>query len=260
MTDEPSRQPIVRATEVHKHYGRLEVLRGVSLSVNRGEVKVVVGPSGSGKSTFLRCLALLEPIAEGSIVLDGAEVAWSIRGGRRVRPRERELVRHRSEVCMVFQHFNLFPHLPAVENVMVGPVHVRGVPRSQARQEALDLLARVRLSDRAEHYPHELSGGQQQRVAIARALAMRPKVMLFDEPTSALDAELVREVIDVMEELAQEGLTMIVVSHELRFAHEAADAIVMMADGQILEEAPPDEFFTRPRHERTRQFLQVVGE
>jgi len=159
---------------------------------------------------------------------------------------------------MVFQHFNLFPHMTALDNVMVGPVHARGTLRRQARDEALALLDRVRLADRANHYPHELSGGQQQRVAIARALAMRPKVMLFDEPTSALDAELVREVVDVMEELVRDGMTMIVVSHELRFAHEAADAIIMMADGQIIEEAPPRTFFTSPQQERTRRFLSIV--
>ena len=249
-------RPMIIATGLRKHYGDLEVLRGVGLTVNRGEVKVIVGPSGSGKSTLLRCLALLEPIESGSIALDGTEVAWTTSRGRR--RSERELARNRSELCMVFQHFNLFPHMTALENVMVGPVHVRGTARSQARQEALALLERVRLADRAAHYPHELSGGQQQRVAIARALAMRPKVMLFDEPTSALDAELVREVVDVMEELVRDGMTMIVVSHELRFAHEAADTIVMMADGQIIEEAPPDVFFTEPRHERTRQFLSIV--
>jgi polar amino acid transport system ATP-binding protein len=248
--------PVIAADAVEKRYGPLQVLRAVSLSVKRGEVKVIVGPSGSGKSTFLRCLALLEPVDAGSIRLAGQEVAWAA-GGRRM-PSERELARHRSDVGMVFQHFNLFPHLRAVENVMIGPVHVRGTPKKQARQEALELLDRVRLLDRADHYPHELSGGQQQRVAIARALAMRPKVMLFDEPTSALDAELVREVVDVMEGLAAEGMTMIVVSHELRFAREAADAIVMMADGQIIEEAPPDRFFRDPRHERTRQFLRIV--
>ena len=248
---------ILRAVDVRKRYGSLEVLRGVSLAVNRGEVKVIVGLSGSGKSTLLRCLALLEPIDDGSIVLDGEEVAWSSLGPRR-RLSERALARHRSELCMVFQHFNLFPHMTALENVMVGPVHVRGTPKSQARQEALSLLERVRLADRAGHYPHELSGGQQQRVAIARALAMRPKVMLFDEPTSALDAELVREVLDVMEELVRDGMTMVVVSHELRFAHEAADMVVMMADGEVIEEAPPGVFFTSPQHERTRQFLSIV--
>jgi ABC-type polar amino acid transport system ATPase subunit len=245
---------MIDAAGISKHYGRLEVLRGVSLRVDRGQVKVVVGPSGSGKSTLLRCLALLEPVEDGSIVLDGEEVAWRTHGGRS----ERSLVPFRSQLCMVFQHFNLFPHLTAIENVMVGPVHVRGTSREAARKEAATLLARVRLADKAERYPHELSGGQQQRVAIARALALRPKVMLFDEPTSALDPELVREVIDVMEELAADGMTMIVVSHEMRFAHEAADAIVMMDEGQIIEEAPPEQFFSNPGHERTRRFLQVA--
>jgi len=245
---------MIAASEITKHYGRLEVLKGVSVGVERGQVKVVVGPSGSGKSTLLRCLALLEPIESGSIELDGEDVAWRARGGRG----ERSLVPFRSQLCMVFQHFNLFPHLTALENVMIGPVHVRGVDRKEARDEAMALLARVRLGDKAERYPHELSGGQQQRVAIARALALRPKVMLFDEPTSALDPELVREVIDVMEELARDGMTMIVVSHEMRFANEAADAIVMMDEGRIIEEAPPDRFFRDPAHERTRRFLQLA--
>lgn len=258
MTDNQSpNTPIVQATGVRKRYGHLDVLRGVSMSVEQGQVKVIVGPSGSGKSTFLRCLALLEPIDDGRVILDGDDVTWRGSGGRRG-PNERALARQRSEVCMVFQHFNLFPHMSALENVMVGPVHVRGTSKARAKQEAMALLERVQMSNRADHYPHELSGGQQQRVAIARALAMRPKVMLFDEPTSALDAELVREVIDVMEELVREGMTMIVVSHELRFAHEAADTIVMMADGQIIEEAPPGQFFTSPQHERTQQFLQIV--
>jgi ABC-type polar amino acid transport system ATPase subunit len=246
--------PMIDAAGISKHYGRLEVLRGVSLRVDRGQVKVVVGPSGSGKSTLLRCLALLEPIEAGTVVLDGEDVAWHAHGGRG----ERSLVPYRSQLCMVFQHFNLFPHLTALENVMVGPVHVRGTSRDAARKEAASLLARVRLADKADRYPHELSGGQQQRVAIARALALRPKVMLFDEPTSALDPELVREVIDVMEELARDGMTMIVVSHEMRFAHEAADSIVMMDEGQIIEEAPPEQFFATPGHERTRRFLQVA--
>jgi ABC-type polar amino acid transport system ATPase subunit len=249
-----SLQPMIAASEITKHYGRLEVLKGVSLGVDRGQVKVVVGPSGSGKSTLLRCLALLEPIESGNIVLDGEDVAWRARGGRG----ERSLVPFRSQLCMVFQHFNLFPHLTALENVMIGPIHVRGVDRKEARDEANALLARVRLGDKAERYPHELSGGQQQRVAIARALALRPKVMLFDEPTSALDPELVREVIDVMEELARDGMTMIVVSHEMRFANEAADAIVMMDEGRIIEEASPDRFFRNPAHERTRRFLQLA--
>ena len=252
MTDST---PVIQVTDVAKRYGRTEVLRGVSLAVGRGEVKVIVGPSGSGKSTLLRCLALLEPIDGGAMTLAGADVAWH---GRRGGLPERKLVGFRSQVCMVFQHFNLFPHLTALENVMIGPVHVRGTPKARAREEATALLARVRLADKAERYPHELSGGQQQRVAIARALAVRPKVMLFDEPTSALDPELVREVVDVMEELARDGMTMIVVSHEMRFAREAAHAVVMMDEGRIVEEAPPDRFFEAPTHERTRRFLAVL--
>ena len=250
--------PIVQASDIRKRYGQLEVLAGTSLAVDPGEVKVIVGPSGSGKSTLLRCLGLLEPIDSGQILIDQTDVTWALDRGRSQRPRESRLARWRSEVCMVFQHFNLFPHLSALENVMIGPVHVRNTPKREARDQAQELLARVRLVDRADHYPHELSGGQQQRVAIARALAMRPRVMLFDEPTSALDAELVREVIDVMEALVTDGMTMIVVTHELRFAREAADRVVMMADGVVIEEAPPEEFFASARHERTRQFLQLV--
>ena len=250
--------PIILTEGVRKRYGPIDVLRGVSLSVDRGEVKVVVGPSGSGKSTLLRCLALLEPVDGGRIVLDGEEVAWVSGDGRRGKPRERQLVRHRAEVCMVFQHFNLFPHLPAVENVMVGPIHVRGVPKKQARQDALQLLERVRLLDRADHYPHELSGGQQQRVAIARALAMRPKVMLFDEPTSALDPEMIKEVLDVMVELAEGGMTMIVVTHEMGFARAVANRVVFMSDGQIVEVGTPEHFFTDPQEDRTKLFLSQI--
>jgi len=250
--------PTVRASGIKKQYGRLEVLHGVSLDVERGQVKVIVGPSGSGKSTLLRCLALLEPIDEGSIWLDHTDVSWHRQRAEKTGLSERKLVPYRSQLCMVFQHFNLFPHLSAIENVMIGPVHVRGTARQRARDEAMTLLTRVRLGDKADRYPHELSGGQQQRVAIARALALRPRVMLFDEPTSALDPELVREVVDVMEELANDGMTMIVVSHEMRFAHEAADSIIMMDDGHVIEEAPPSRFFTAPVHERTRQFLQMV--
>ncbi|HEU0114649.1 MAG TPA: amino acid ABC transporter ATP-binding protein [Thermomicrobiales bacterium] len=258
MNEPNASRRMIEANDLTKRYGALEVLRGISLDVNRGEVKVVVGPSGSGKSTMLRCLALLEPIDSGAILLDGQDVSWrERRNGGRERS-ERSLVPFRSQLCMVFQHFNLFPHMTALENVMVGPVHVRRIPRAQAEAEAMALLRRVRLADKAGRYPHELSGGQQQRVAIARALALRPKVMLFDEPTSALDPELVREVVDVMEELAQDGMTMVVVSHEMRFAHEAADQIVMMDEGRIIEEAPPEQFFSAPAHERTRQFLQLV--
>ena len=255
---EPARDPaasMIEARAIVKHYGAFQVLRGVSLRVERGQVKVIVGPSGSGKSTFLRSLALLEPITSGEVWLDQREVGWREDGSGR---RERDLAPIRSQLCMVFQHFNLFPHLTALENVMVGPVHVRRTPKAQARDEAMALLERVHLRDHAGRYPHELSGGQQQRVAIARALAVRPQVMLFDEPTSALDPELVREVVDVMEELATAGMTMLVVSHEMRFAREAAATIVMMDQGEIIEEAPPEQFFTAPSHARTQRFLQMV--
>ncbi len=255
MSRETAPGPMIQASNLVKHYGSFTVLRDVSLAVERGQVKVIVGPSGSGKSTLLRCLALLERIDSGSVVLDQRDVSWTLGTGSMS---ERSLAPYRSQLCMVFQHFNLFPHLTALQNVMVGPVHVRHTPKAQAREEAMELLERVRLQDRAGRYPHELSGGQQQRVAIARALALRPKVMLFDEPTSALDPELVREVVDVMEELAEDGMTMIVVSHEMRFAHEAADAIVMMDQGEIIEEAPPEQFFSAPSHERTQRFLQLV--
>jgi polar amino acid transport system ATP-binding protein len=230
---------ILRADSVHKHYGDLEVLRGVTFEVGRGEVKVIIGPSGSGKSTLLRCLALLEEPDAGEVSLEGR------RPGR-------------GEVGMVFQRFNLFQNMTALGNVMVGLTEVRGLSKREARDQALELLARVGLQDKADQYPDELSGGQQQRVAIARALVMKPKAMLFDEPTSALDVELVREVLDVMEGLAQEGMTMVVVSHELRFAHHAASSILMMDEGVVIEEAPPERFFSAPEHERTKRFLALV--
>ena len=240
---------VLRAENVHKRYGELEVLKGVSFEVERGQVKVVIGPSGSGKSTLLRCLALLEPPDAGDVYLESERL--SALG-------ERELAPHRSEVGMVFQRFNLFQNMTALGNVMCGLVHVRRLPRREARERALELLERVGLADKASQYPDELSGGQQQRVAIARALVMRPKAMLFDEPTSALDVELVREVLDVMESLAREGTTMVVVTHELRFAHHVASAVLMMDDGKIVEEAPPDEFFSAPKEERTQRFLALV--
>ena len=242
-------EAVLRAEEVHKSYNGLEVLRGVSFEVGRGEVKVIIGPSGSGKSTLLRGLALLEPVDSGSVHLDG-EVLSSVR--------EKELASHRSEVGMVFQRFNLFQNMTALGNVMCGLVEVRGLKKRDARERALEFLERVGLRDKADNYPEELSGGQQQRVAIARALVMRPKAMLFDEPTSALDVELVREVLDVMEGLAREGMTMVVVSHELRFAHHVASSILMMDEGKVIEEAPPDRFFSAPSHERTRRFLSLV--
>ncbi|HET7146023.1 MAG TPA: amino acid ABC transporter ATP-binding protein [Gaiellaceae bacterium] len=230
---------VLRADGVVKRYDDLEVLRGVTFEVEPGQVKVVIGPSGSGKSTLLRCLALLEEPDEGEVSLEG----------RRPGP---------GEVGMVFQRFNLFQNMTALQNVMCGLVEVRRQSRADARAAALEFLARVGVADKAGQYPDELSGGQQQRVAIARALVMKPKAMLFDEPTSALDVELVREVLDVMESLAREGMTMVVVTHEMRFAHHVADSVLMMDEGRIVEEAPPDEFFSSPREDRTRRFLALV--
>ena len=242
-------EALLRADDVSKSYDGLEVLRGVTFEVDRGQVKVIIGPSGSGKSTLLRCLALLEPVDAGEIFLDGDRVSGL---------KERELTSHRSEVGMVFQRFNLFQNMTALGNVMVALRDVRRLPKKEARERALEFLARVGLADKGNSYPDELSGGQQQRVAIARALVMRPKAMLFDEPTSALDVELVREVLDVMEGLAREGMTMVVVSHELRFAQHVASSILMMDEGRIIEEAPPEQFFSAPEHERTRRFLSLV--
>jgi ABC-type polar amino acid transport system ATPase subunit len=240
---------VLRAEDVYKSYDGLPVLRGVDLDVAPGEVKVIIGPSGSGKSTLLRCLALLEPVDSGSVFLERDRLSGL---------KEKDLTVHRSEVGMVFQHFNLFQNMSALDNVMCGLVEVRHLKKREARERALEFLARVGLRDKADQYPDELSGGQQQRVAIARALVMRPKAMLFDEPTSALDVELVREVLDVMEGLASEGMTMVVVSHELRFAHHVASSILMMDEGRIIEEAPPETFFSSPKHARTKRFLALV--
>jgi ABC-type polar amino acid transport system ATPase subunit len=240
---------VLRAEDVHKAYDGLKVLRGISIEVDRGEVKVIIGPSGSGKSTLLRCLALLEPVDSGTVYLERAQLSGL---------REKELAAHRSEVGMVFQRFNLFQNMTALENVMCGLVEARRLKKRDARERALEFLDRVGLHDKADQFPEELSGGQQQRVAIARALVMKPKAMLFDEPTSALDVELVREVLDVMEGLARDGMTMVVVSHELRFAHHVASSILMMDEGQVIEEAPPDRFFSSPSHERTKRFLALV--
>jgi ABC-type polar amino acid transport system ATPase subunit len=242
-------ETVLRSENVHKRYDDLEVLRGVSFGVGRGQVKVIIGPSGSGKSTFLRCLALLEPPDAGDVYLEGERLTGL---------REKELAPHRSEIGMVFQRFNLFQNMTALANVMCGLREVRRLSKREARDRALEFLTRVGLADRASQYPDELSGGQQQRVAIARALVMRPKAMLFDEPTSALDVELVREVLDVIEGLAREGMTMVVVTHELRFAHHVAHTVLMMDEGRIVEEAPPDEFFSTPKEERTQRFLALV--
>jgi polar amino acid transport system ATP-binding protein len=240
---------VLRADGVQKRYGELEVLKGVSFEVDRGQVKVIIGPSGSGKSTLLRCLAMLEAPDAGDVYLETERLTALS---------ERQLAPHRSQVGLVFQRFNLFQNMTALGNVMCGLTEVRRLPKREARERALEFLGRVGLADKASQFPDELSGGQQQRVAIARALVMHPKAMLFDEPTSALDVELVREVLDVMESLVREGMTMIVVTHELRFAHHVASAVLMMDDGKIVEEAPPDEFFSAPREERTRRFLALV--
>jgi ABC-type polar amino acid transport system ATPase subunit len=230
---------VLRAYDLTKWYGDLEVLRGVTFEVEPGEVKVIIGPSGSGKSTLLRCLARLEEPDRGEVSLEG----------RLPGP---------GEVGMVFQRFNLFQNMTALQNVMCGLVEVQRQPKEVARAAAREFLDRVGVADKASQYPDELSGGQQQRVAIARALVMKPKAMLFDEPTSALDVELVREVLDVMEALARDKTTMVVVTHEMRFAQNVASSVLMMDEGRIVEEAPPDEFFSAPREERTRRFLALV--
>jgi glutamate transport system ATP-binding protein len=241
-------QPLIVLDSVEKHFGPLHVLRDVNLTVDRGEVVVVIGPSGSGKSTLCRAINRLEPIDSGTITFDGQPL-----------PSEgRPLARLRSDVGMVFQSFNLFAHKTILDNVTLGPIKVRKEPPPQARERALALLKRVGITDQADKFPAQLSGGQQQRAAIARALAMQPKAMLFDEPTSALDPEMVGEVLDVMTSLASDGMTMIVVSHEMGFARHAAHRVVFMADGQIVEQAPPTEFFDNPRSDRAKDFLSKI--
>ncbi|WP_394280276.1 amino acid ABC transporter ATP-binding protein [Microbacterium sp.] len=241
-------EPLVVISNVQKHYGDFQALTDIDLTVNRGEVVVVVGPSGSGKSTLCRTINRLETITSGSITIDGSEL-----------PKEgKALADLRADVGMVFQSFNLFSHLTILENVTLGPIKVKGVKKAEAEKQAKELLDRVGVGHQAAKLPAQLSGGQQQRVAIARALAMKPKVMLFDEPTSALDPEMINEVLDVMVGLAQEGMTMIVVTHEMGFARKAADRVVFMADGQIVEEATPQEFFTNPRSDRAKDFLSKL--
>jgi glutamate transport system ATP-binding protein len=233
---------------VNKHYGQLHVLKDINLDVRKGEVVVVIGPSGSGKSTLCRAINRLETIESGAIYIDGKKL-----------PEEgKELARLRADVGMVFQSFNLFAHKTILENVTLGPIKVKGVNKATAEKEAMSLLQRVGVEHQAPKLPAQLSGGQQQRVAIARALAMKPKVMLFDEPTSALDPEMINEVLDVMVELAREGMTMIVVTHEMGFARKAADRVVFMADGQIVEQAAPEEFFTNPQSSRAKDFLSKL--
>jgi ABC-type polar amino acid transport system ATPase subunit len=249
---------MIRLENVCKSFGHITVLRDVSLQVAKGEVVCVIGPSGAGKSTMLRCINHLEALNSGTIYIEGQPVYRYMREGKLVIDREKRIEEIRSQVGMVFQSFNLFPHFTALENIMVSPLHVRREPLAELRPRALALMAKVGLSDKVDAYPHELSGGQQQRVAIARALAMRPKCMLFDEVTSALDPELVGDVLRVMRQLAMDGMTMIVVTHEMGFAREVADRVVFMADGVIVEEGPPDQIFSNPKNERTMQFLRTI--
>ena len=249
---------VVSAVEVEKRFGKLHVLKGLSLEVRRRETVCVIGPSGCGKSTFLRCVNHLERIDGGRIEVNGHLIGYKERDGKLIEDSQRSIARQREEIGMVFQRFNLFPHMTALGNVIEAPIRVRGLSEKQATAAGEHLLERVGLSDKRDVYPGKLSGGQQQRVAIARALAMNPALMLFDEPTSALDPEVIGEVLEVMEELAREGMTMIVVTHEMGFARKAADRIAMMDDGRIIEEGPPEHFFEQPREERTRQFLSKI--
>ncbi|HET9613793.1 MAG TPA: amino acid ABC transporter ATP-binding protein [Candidatus Limnocylindrales bacterium] len=249
---------VVDATDVHKYFGRLHVLKGVTLSVERGQTVVVIGPSGSGKTTFIRCINHLEKIQEGRIKVNGHLIGYREDGDRLVEDNDRNVSQQRREIGMVFQRFNLFPHKTALENIVEAPIQVRGQDADEAREMGMALLDRVGLAFKANAYPVQLSGGQQQRVAIARALAMKPALMLFDEPTSALDPEMIGEVLEVMKELAREGMTMIVVSHEMGFAREVADRIVMMDDGRIIESGDPSHFFDNPTHERTKAFLSKI--
>ena len=249
---------VVRAVDVHKRFGRLEVLKGVDLEVGRGETVCVIGPSGSGKSTFLRCVNHLEKIDGGRIEVNGRLIGYREQNGRLIEDSERNIARQRAQIGIVFQRFNLFPHMTALENIIEAPVRVKGVRKEDAVWEAEALLERVGLSAKRDVYPGKLSGGQQQRVAIARALAMNPTLMLFDEATSALDPEMIGEVLTVMEELAHEGMTMIVVTHEMGFAREAADRVAMLDDGRVIEEGPPEHFFDAPEEERTKQFLSKI--
>jgi polar amino acid transport system ATP-binding protein len=249
---------MVKAEGVHKSFGHLEVLKGVDLEVAPREVMCVIGPSGSGKSTFLRCINHLEKINAGRLWVDGRLVGYREKGDKLHELRDREVAAQRQDIGMVFQRFNLFPHMTALENVMEAPTQVKGVGKDTARQRGIELLERVGLGNRVHNYPNQLSGGQQQRVAIARALAMEPKLMLFDEPTSALDPELVGEVLDVMRELAESGMTMVVVTHEMGFAREVGDTLVFMDDGVVVEAGDPKQVLTDPQHERTRAFLSKV--
>ena len=245
---DPHAQPAVEMLGVHKWYGEFHVLRDINLHVRRGERIVICGPSGSGKSTMIRCINRLEEHQQGRIVVDGTELTNDLK----------KIDEIRREVGMVFQHFNLFPHLTILENCTLAPIWVKKMPKKEAEEVAMKYLRRVKIPEQANKYPGQLSGGQQQRVAIARSLCMNPKIMLFDEPTSALDPEMIKEVLDVMVDLAESGMTMLIVTHEMSFARQVADRMVFMDGGEILEVAPPAEFFTAPRHERTRAFLSQI--
>lgn len=251
-------RPMVEAQKVRKNFGRLEVLKGIDLTVPRGSVTTLVGPSGSGKSTMLRCINHLEQVNAGRLYVDGDLIGYRERNGRLHEISEREAARQRREIGMVFQSFNLFPHRTAIANIMEAPVQVKGVKPADARKRAMELLEQVGLAHKADAYPVQLSGGQQQRIAIARALAMDPKLMLFDEPTSALDPELVGEVLNVMRGLADEGMTMIVVTHELSFAREVSDQVVFMAEGQVVESGPPSRVLESPTEDRTKAFISSL--
>lgn len=250
--------PMVQAEGVSKSFGSAEVLKSITLSVNRGEVLCIIGPSGSGKSTFLRCVNHLERVDAGRLFVDGSLVGYRQHGDKLYELKPSEAARQRSQIGMVFQRFNLFPHMTVLENVVEAPIRVRGIPKARAIDRAKELLARVGLADKGAQYPSQLSGGQQQRVAIARALAMDPKLMLFDEPTSALDPELVGEVLDVMKALATSGMTMLVVTHEMGFAREVADQLVFMDGGVVVESGDPREVLANPQRQRTRSFLSKV--
>ncbi len=250
--------PLVRIEGLHKYYGDHHVLRGIDMTVNQGEVSVVIGPSGSGKSTMLRCVNLLETISAGRISVDGQLIGYREVNGRLHDLKKKDIAAQRREIGMVFQRFNLFPHKTALQNVMEAPMQVKGKGKEHARTQALELLERVGLAERANHYPAQLSGGQQQRVAIARALAMEPALMLFDEPTSALDPELVGDVLNVMKDLAKSGMTMIVVTHEIGFAREVGDTLTFMDGGVVVESGDPREIIANPQHARTKEFLSRV--
>lgn len=244
---------MIRIENIYKNFGPLQVLKGINFRVAPGEVVVIIGPSGSGKSTLLRCINCLERVTNGEIYV-GGELIAAVKG----RVSEKDIIRMRSEIGMVFQRFNLFPHKTVLENVIEAPIQVKKVSKDEAIQQGRELLQKVGLADKADVYPSKLSGGQQQRVAIARSLAMKPAIMLFDEPTSALDPELVGEVLNVMKDLAKEGMTMVVVTHEMGFAREMADRVVFMDDGQIIEEGTPEQIFTTPQQERTKAFLSKI--